>query len=85
MSAAATIESLVPGIAEIAPLEAAIPDTETPHFFGHIVHALADAWVNNGCGPGVQTHNDKPIDFGKAGLNETSLADLLSARVEHLR
>ncbi len=84
MTTAATIESRVPALDEIAPLEMGLPSTDKAWFHA-IAHKAVDAWVNiAGGSDGVLHENDTPIDFGAAGAAKFSLEDLLETRAQRI-
>ena len=84
MSTSATIESRVPSLEEIAPLEMGLPQTDKAWFHA-IVHKAVDAWVNiNGCGDNVIHKHDTPIDFGKTDATRLSLESLLETREQRI-
>ena len=84
MSKSATIESRVPSLAELAPLEMGLPQTDKAWFHA-IVHKAVDAWVNiNGCGDNVIHKHDTPIDLGQADATRLSLQHLLETREQRI-
>ena len=79
-----TIESRVPSLEELAPLEMGGPQLDKAWFHA-IVHKAVDAWVNiNGCGDNVIHKHDTPIDFGKTGDTRLSVESLLETREQRV-
>lgn len=84
MSTSATIESRVPALEEIAPLEMGLPQSEKAWFHA-FAHKAVDAWVNiTGGSDGVLHENPDPVDFGEAGAARFSLEDLLETRAQRV-
>ncbi|MEU5263318.1 hypothetical protein [Amycolatopsis sp. NPDC021455] len=84
MSTTATIESRVPSLEEIAPLEMGLPHTDKAWFHA-FAHKAVDAWVNlTGGQDGVIHQNPDPVDFGDAGAAEFSLGKLLETRTKRV-
>jgi len=84
VSTSATLESRIPSLKELAPLEMGLPQTDKAWFHA-IVHKAVDAWVNiNGGQDGVLHKHDTPIDFGKTGAARLSLENLLEAREQRV-
>ncbi|HET6708841.1 hypothetical protein [Amycolatopsis sp.] len=84
MSTSATIESRVPALEEIAPLEMGLPQSEKAWFHA-FAHKAVDAWVNiTGGSDGVLHENPDPVDFGEAGAARFSLEDLLETRTQRV-
>ena len=79
-----TIESRVPSLEELAPLEMGLPQTDKAWFHA-IAHKALDVWVNIAGGQdGVIHKHDTPIDFGKDGATRLSLESLLETREQRI-
>lgn len=63
----------------LKPLDFATSE-DAPQFIGAIVHAAANWWVNNACGPGIQTKFAESADLGAVNSEGTTLEELVGIR-----